>query len=191
VQLTELERRIRGYIAEKRFQHTLGVRDTALRLSRTNGVSSEKAQTAALLHDVARDFPIEVMRGILRQTGAWSVKFDDFSDNPLLLHPYAGRVIAQTEFGVEDEEILRSIELHTTGGSSMGALEKVIFVSDFIEPGRDFHGVETARRLASKSLDETILYIYKFMLRHLLKKGLFICKNTLLGYNEIILKGKK
>ena len=160
-------------------------------LSRINAVCSEKVQTAALLHDVARDLPIELMRETLQRRGVWSDSFADFSDNPLLLHAHAGRVIAQTDFGVADGEILRSIELHTTGGSYMSALEKVIFVADFIEPGRSFRGVETARRLAQKSLDETILYIYKFILRHLLRRELFICNNTLLGYNEVVLKEKK
>jgi predicted HD superfamily hydrolase involved in NAD metabolism len=186
--LTALERSVRGYISEKRFLHTLGVRDTALKLCDIYGCSKEKAEIASLLHDAARDIPVESMRKLLKERGVWSEEYEPISRNPLLLHAPAGRVIASSDFGIEDEELLRSIELHTTGGNCMQLLEKVIFVADFIEPGRSFRGVETARRLSSRSLDETIFYIYKFTLRNLLMRELFICKNTLLGYNEVVLR---
>jgi len=186
-----IRERIRVYITESRYRHSLGVRDTAVQLARIYGCRRQKAAIAALLHDIARDIPLETMRRLVEENIAWFSTDFVITDNPLLLHAYAGSVIARKEFGIDDEAILRSIELHTTGGQSMGVLEKVIFVADFIEPSRRFNGVQKARKQAHVNLDETVLYIYKFMLKHLLKKELFICKNTLLGYNEIILRIKK
>jgi predicted HD superfamily hydrolase involved in NAD metabolism len=191
---TDFERtiadRVKEYISEKRFKHTLGVRDAAVSLCTVYGCSRDKAAAAALLHDVARDIPIDAMRNIVRENGGWSADLDTISGNPKLFHSHAGRAIAQADFGIEDEDVLRSIELHTTGGRSMELLDKVIFIADFIEPGRTFRGVETARRLARRNLDQTILYIFKFMLRNLLQRELFICNNTLHGYNEIVVKMK-
>lgn len=175
-------------ITEKRYLHTLGVRDTSLLLCRKYQCSQQKAEMAALLHDIARDLPVEKMVELLQMHGFRKSAYPGVEHNPLLLHAHAGKVIARTEFGVQDKEILQSIELHTTGGESMSLLDKIIFVADFTEPGRTFGGVENARELADTDLDRAVLYIYRFILRHLLKKEVFICKNTLLGYNEIVLQ---
>jgi len=186
--LNEFEKSIKEYLSNKTYKHALGVKDTAIKLSEIYGCSKEKAETASLLHDIARDIPLSNMRQILKESGFWSSSHSPVVEDPLLLHAYAGKIIAKQRFGTQDEEVLKSIELHTTGGESMSVLDKVIFVADFIEPGRAFYGVEKARILAYKNLDKTVLYIYKFILRHLLSRELFICKNTLLGYNEIIMK---
>jgi len=183
-----MENKIRGMITEKRYLHTLGVRDTALLLCRQYGCSQKKAEAAALLHDIARDLPVEKMVELLQTNGLWKSEYSVIEHNPLLLHAHAGKVIARTEFGVQDKEILQSIELHTTGGESMSLLDKIIFVADFTEPGRTFGGVEKARELVCRDLDRAVLYIYRFILRHLLGKEVFICKNTFLGYNEIVLQ---
>ncbi|MBN2325186.1 MAG: bis(5'-nucleosyl)-tetraphosphatase (symmetrical) YqeK [Spirochaetes bacterium] len=103
-----------------------------------------------------------------------------------LLHAYAGKVIACRDFGISDEEVLHSIELHTTGGEGMSVLDKVVFVADYTEPTRSFRGVQTARRIAKRDLDEAVLYIFGSMLRMLVQKKSYICGNTLLGYNELI-----
>jgi predicted HD superfamily hydrolase involved in NAD metabolism len=186
--LRAMENRVRGLINEKRYLHTLGVRDTALLLCRQYGCSRKKAEVAALLHDIARDLPVEKMVELIQTNGLWKGEYSVIEHNPLLLHAHAGRVIALTEFNVHDVEILQSIELHTTGGESMSLLDKIIFVADFTEPGRTFRGVEKARELARMDLDRAVLYIYSYILRHLLKREVFICKNTFLGYNEIVLQ---
>ncbi len=182
----EIEEEIRKSMTHKRFQHSLRVRDTALRLAEIYGCNREKAELASLLHDVARDIPVEVIQKLLRENGDCKRDIDLYADNYLLLHAKAGKIIAEQKFGIKDEDVLRSIELHTTGGESMTCLNRVVFVADFIEPGRKFKGVKKARELAFLSLEDTVLYIYKFLLKHLLKKEVFICQNTFLGYNEII-----
>jgi HD superfamily phosphohydrolase YqeK len=70
----------------------------------------------------------------------------------------------------------------------MGVLEKVVFVADFIEPGRRFRGVRRARVLARRDLDEAVLYVYGFTFRFLLEKKRYICEQSLMGYNELILQ---
>jgi predicted HD superfamily hydrolase involved in NAD metabolism len=179
-------------LTEKRYLHTLGVRDTALILCRQYQCDPKKAEVAALLHDIAQDLPVEKMVELLEGEGFWRSGHRGVEQNPLLLHAHAGKVIARREFEVKDEEILRSIELHTTGGESMSLLDKIIFVADFTEPGRTFRGVSKARQISCRDLDRAVLYIYRFILLHLLKQEVFICQNTFLGYNEIVLEvGKR
>ena len=187
----EIEEEIKKSMTQERFQHSLRVRDTALRLAEIYGCKREEAVLASLLHDVARDIPVEMIQKLLSENDDCEKDIDIDSDNYLLLHAKAGKIIAKQKFGIKDEDVLRSIELHTTGGVSMTLLNKVVFVADFIEPERKFNGVKKARELSFLSLEETVLYIYKFLLKRLLKKELFICQNTFLGYNEIIQNKRK
>jgi predicted HD superfamily hydrolase involved in NAD metabolism len=193
-----LERELEERITGRRFSHSIGVRDTAAALAGMYGCDEEKARAASLLHDVARDMPLATMKEIVTTQGDVTTQSvvsgqndtlprEALFSSPGLLHAYAGRIIAQRDFGVRDADILRSIELHTTGGRGMTVLNKVVFVADYIEPGRSFRGVETARAIAKRSLDETVLYIFRSMFRKLIADRVYICVNTLLGYNELVL----
>jgi len=205
-----LERELRERITRRRFSHSIGVRDTAVALAGMYGCDEEKAGAAGLLHDIARDMPLVTMQSIVTMKGIVTTQSvvvtrgivtrqnnssgqndtllrEALFSSPGLLHAYAGRIIAQRDFGVRDEDILKSIELHTTGGRGMTVLNKVVFVADYIEPGRSLRGVETARAIAQRSLDEAVLYIFRSMFRKLIADGVYICVNTLLGYNELVL----
>ena len=185
--MKSIEKGIRSYITEERFSHSQGVRDTAVSLAIRYQCDEEKASIAALLHDVARDLSLEHMQRIVKSNCGVIDASDIVFNNPGLLHARAGRIIAQEEFDVQDEDILQSIELHTTGGEGMSLLNKVVFIADYTEPGREFRGVGEARKLARRSIDETVLYIFKSMISKLIQKGVYICKETLLGYNEHVL----
>ncbi len=186
--LKGIKEALKDYITEERFRHSIGVMDTAVRLAAIYGCKEGKVEIASLLHDVARDMSLEKMQCIVRRRGLDFRDSEVIMNDPLLLHAYAGKVIAEEHFAIQDQEILRSIELHTTGGVCMSLLDKVLFVADYIESGRAFIGVKKARILAYRNIDSAALYIFKSLLIHLLRKGVFICKNTLLGYNELILK---
>ena len=180
----EIEVKLKSYVKKKRYEHSIGVRNIAVELARQYGCSVYKAEVAALLHDVARDLPGSELRCILEKGDSIDKPRKASCTQEILLHAPAGRIIAREDFGVEDEEILRSIELHTTAGPSMSLLDKIIYIADFIEPGRNFRGVKTARRLAKRDLDTCMEYILSFMLRYLLRMRKCICEDTLLAYNE-------
>ena len=130
--------------------------------------------------------PLDEMQEILRKSGSHTNFSAKIFQSQKLLHAHVGKVIAEKQFGINDADILHSIELHTTGGESMSVLDKVLFVADFIEPGRIFEGVEEGRRLAFQDLDKAVMYIFKFIIGELLKRELYICKTTLEGYNDLI-----
>ncbi len=208
----QLKRAVKERVTKGRYLHSEGVQDTAVLLAGKYGCDTKKAGTAAILHDVARDLPLQTMQrialmGCMVKTnqeaemtpGLFTAQrvigknhattmndTEAVFQNRGLLHAYAGRVIACRDFGISDEEVLHSIELHTTGDAGMSILDKVVFVADYIEPNRSFRGVQTARKIAKRNLDETVLYIFSAMLRTLAQRKTFICSNTLLGYNELI-----
>jgi len=173
------------YINEDRLKHSIGVKDTAVKLARIYGADKKKAEIAGLLHDVARDMKLDKMVELCPDKLNRINKI--IRKNSSLLHPYAGRVIAEKDFEIDDMDILNAIEKHTTGSKDMNLLDKIIFVADYIEPNRAFRGVKNARVLAYKDLDKAMLYIYKSLLIYLLKESRYICIETLEGYNSILM----
>lgn len=147
---TELERILSGRLSPGRFRHTLGVAETAMRLAERNGVDPQRARLAGLLHDCAKPMAYGEMVALAQNLE--DVDGDELSMEPVL-HAPAGVLVAQREFGVKDPEILSAIRCHTLGRAGMTPLEMLIFVADFIEPGRKlFEGLERARALAETDL---------------------------------------
>ena len=122
-------------LQKKRYEHSLGVADTAAMLAGRFGVDVEKARIAGLLHDCAReyrtaDLPAEAARR--------SIAYGEVERAmPLLLHAYVGARRAEELYGVTDTEIQQAIWRHTVGGEHMTKLDKIIYFADMIEPQRD------------------------------------------------------
>jgi predicted HD superfamily hydrolase involved in NAD metabolism len=186
----EIQNRVRELLSRERYEHTLGVCDTAESLAGQYGCDVGKVAKTALLHDIARDFSQDEMQRVIRQDEPDAVFSETFQHEPLLLHARAGAAVARNQFGIDDREILRGIELHTTGGPGMGLLERIIFVADFIEPGRTMSSVKRARQLARENLETAMLYILKLVLNYLLDGERCILTDSIDAYNEIILNRK-
>ena len=125
-------------LSEKRFIHTLGVVELAVKLSDIYKISEEKAFYAALLHDIGKGYETE-----------YKITLEE--DVPIpVYHQFIGAQIAKTELNIEDEEIINAIKYHTSGRVKMSELEKLIFVADMLEDGRSFKGVETLRKYLDK-----------------------------------------
>ena len=130
-----LIRELESELAYGRFVHTLDVASTAAGLAMCYGADLDKAETAGLLHDCTKCMNLSKMLKICDKAG---LNLSDFERNSVsLLHSKAGAVLAQAKYGVKDEDILNAIRYHTTGRPGMSLLEKIIFVADYIEPGRD------------------------------------------------------
>lgn len=147
--------KLKSFMDEKRFRHTLGVAETAAEIAQLYSVNLEEAVTAALLHDCARVLPPGIL---LEMAEKFSLPIDSLErEVPDLLHGKVGAEIARTEFGIDSPVILNAIRRHTLGDEKMTALDKVIFVADMIEPGRSFPGVDLLRKVAAESLDKAVL----------------------------------
>ena len=143
-----------SYLKYKRIPHVLGTEQEAIRLAERYGADVEKARVAALLHDCTKKLDMEEQLALCRRYG---IQLDELEQKALkLLHAKTGAAIARDVFGVDDE-IYRAIWWHTTGHANMTLLEKIIYLADYIEPSRDFPGVDKLRSVCYKDLDEGLL----------------------------------
>ena len=148
--MEELEKVVVSLLNPNRVNHVLGCRDTAAELAKVWGADETDAARAGLLHDITKalDGPLQ-----LTLCSEYGKVLDEFSENnPKTLHALTGSLVAERIFG-ENEAVVKAIESHTTGKAAMNTLEKIIYVADYMEPNRDFPGVEELRRLAYTDLD--------------------------------------
>lgn len=150
----------------KRFEHTLGVEYTAAALAMRYGYDIADAQIAGLLHDCAKCLSDEKQLAICKKHNI-SISVVE-SRNPFLLHAKTGAYLAGKKYGIMDPDILNAIRYHTTGRPGMGLLEKIVFLADYIEPGRK-HAPNLAeiRKLAFVDLDKALLQILEDTLGYL------------------------
>jgi len=149
----ELEQVVMSLLKPNRVAHVLGCRDTAVALAKHYGVDETNAARAGLLHDVTKalDGPLQ-----LTLCEEYGIVLGDFSkENPKTLHALTGSLVAERIFG-ENREVVAAIASHTTAKPNMTTLEKIIYIADYIEPNRDFPGVEKLRELAYKDLDKAL-----------------------------------
>ncbi len=148
---------IKNGMSEHRWQHTLGVRRSAVALAEKYGGSLIKCAVAAFYHDCAKDMNPKDMRKILLDHGA------DIHDETLqsgaMMHGPAGAILAEERYHVYDREVLDAIRYHTTGREEMTLTDLIIFVADAIEPNRqDYPGLNAIRSLAEIDLYAAALY---------------------------------
>ena len=143
-----------SYLKHKRIPHVLGTEQEAIRLAQRYGADVEKARVAALLHDCTKRLSMEEQMSLCARYG---IELDELEQKALkLLHSKTGAAIARDVFGV-DEEIYSAIWYHTTGHAGMTLLEKIIYLADYIEPTRDFPGVDALRKACYEDLDKGLL----------------------------------
>ncbi|MCR5757521.1 MAG: bis(5'-nucleosyl)-tetraphosphatase (symmetrical) YqeK [Selenomonas sp.] len=174
-------------LKESRYQHSLGVAETALLLAQRFGINEEQAQVAGLLHDCAREFP---NGELLHEAEKRQIAVEPIERQmPLLLHAYVGARLVVEKYGVQDREVEQAIWRHTVGGAAMTPLDKIIWFADMIEPNRDYPGVEKLRELAqTASLDDMLLAGFTQSIAFVLQKGGLIHPDTVIARNEILLK---
>ena len=151
--MDRLEQVVVSLLNPNRVRHVLGCRDTAADLARHWGVDETDAARAGLLHDITKalDGPLQ-----LTLCSCYGVGLDEFShNNPKTLHALTGSRVAERIFG-ENKAVVDAIASHTTGKGNMNTLEKIIYVADYMEPNRDFPGVDELRSLAYADLDKAL-----------------------------------
>lgn len=157
-------------LTHKRWKHTIGVVDTAVKLARKWGCDVEKARFAALLHDCAKYLETEAKCALCVKYGV--VVTDIELSNPELLHAKAGALLAYEKYGISDQDILSAIFYHTTGKEDMNLLEQIVFVADYIEPGRTHSDkLSEYRSLAYDNLNKVTADILKDTVKYLKKQS--------------------
>ena len=184
--------RLADHLSAKRLEHSKQVADTAAEIAKCHGVDVSKAELAGLLHDCARELSFKEMFAAARQA---EIKWGEEEEaEPVLLHAAVSAEWARERYDVKDEDVLQAISLHTTGGTKMTRLDKIVYLADLLEPGRDFKGVDALRRLVRTDLDAALLRAFDGSMLHILSCGALLHPATVKARNELLLQlraGKK
>ena len=166
--MEELEAIVIRLLNPNRVKHVLGCRDTAVELAKRWGADEIDAARAGILHDITKaiDGPLQ-----LTLCEAYGKILSDFSRRyPKTLHALTGSMVAERIFG-ENKAVVSAIEHHTTGKADMNLLEMIIYVADYMEPNRDFPGVERLRELAFSDIQAALKLGLEMTLDHLKRQG--------------------
>ena len=163
-------------VKEKRVKHIRGTEEEAVRLAKRWGADETMARRAGILHDCTKYLELDEQLALCRQYG---VELDELEQQAVkLLHSKTGACIARAVFG-EPDEVFWAIFWHTTAKADMTTLEKILYVADYMEPNRDFEGVERLRELAYRDLDQALLLGIETTIQEMKDRKLPIHKNTI------------
>ncbi|HBF36908.1 MAG TPA: phosphohydrolase [Firmicutes bacterium] len=176
------------HVSEKRLAHCIRVEETAIMLAARFGVETKLVTQAALLHDLCREYAEDLL---LKLAINFGIVINDIEQNePILLHGSVAAAIAQNELGIHQPEVLEAITFHITGAPKVSNLTKLIYISDFIEPGRTFPEAVILRKAAFEISPELLLLkVYNRTLDFLVQKNYLIHPLGIAGRNELLMKG--
>lgn len=189
--LAKLRKEMEKKLEPNRYEHTLSVAYTSANLAAVHGADVQKALVAGILHDCAKCLSHKKQIDLCKK---YQVQLSQLEadDNSPLLHAKTGSILAREEYDVEDEDILNAISFHTTGRPQMSMLEKIIYIADYIEPGRrhmkrfgegaPMERLKQIRRMAYRDLDETLCSILSDTLDYLQSKGSKVDPMTRMTY---------
>ena len=152
----ELKEIVKSKMSLKRFTHTLGVVEMSEKLAKIYNANIEKCKVAALLHDICKEMNMEYIKNICKNKFINELSEEDLENNEIL-HGFAGAYYVKNELGINDKEILNAIKYHTVGAKDMTLLEKIVYIADAIEYGRNYPSVVEIREETFKNLDKAIL----------------------------------
>nr|WP_300002102.1 bis(5'-nucleosyl)-tetraphosphatase (symmetrical) YqeK [Tissierella sp.] len=184
--IEKIKQDLKQNISKDRYEHTLRVVNICKELAELYGEDLEKTKIAALLHDSAKFISKDKVFEMARDLNL--LDDDIYLYNKEIIHASLGAALAKINYGIEDADILNSISYHTTGRAGMSLLEKIIFIGDYIEPSREFDGIQEIRDLAFKDLDASLLLALDTNLKFLLDRKKLISKDTIEARNYFMIE---
>ncbi len=184
-EIKSIKKKIKKVLDKDRYQHTLGVAYTASSLAMRYGIDIDRAFLAGMLHDCAKNIPNDEKFALCKK---YKVKLTEVEkEAPYLIHSKLGACLAKEIYKVDDREILDAVRNHTTGRPGMSLLEKIIFTSDYIEPGRTTApNLAKIRQMAFVDIDEAVIEILYDTLEYLKTKDQIIDPMTQKTYDYYV-----
>jgi predicted HD superfamily hydrolase involved in NAD metabolism len=168
--LTVAREMLAARVSPSLFAHSEATAAAAVALAQRYGVDASEAELAGLLHDYARDLSGDELLSLAGDLGVPVLEFE--REHPLLLHARVGAALVRRDLPGIGEAVLSAIEVHTVGGLPMSDLDRVIYLADMVESGRDYDGVESLRwACRSATLPECFRVGYGRSVRHVLASG--------------------
>lgn len=176
----DLVAKVAAKLSTSRFEHCLRVEQTAIQLAQQNGADVERAAIAGLVHDYAKQLPDQVF--------IEAIKHQQFDPDLLnygnaIWHGVVGAYFIERDLGIHDATILNAVRRHTIGAPQMTVIDQIIFVADFIEPGRDFPGIDAARQAAQADLGAGVRFEILNTLKFLINGHKKVYPKTIETYN--------
>lgn len=165
---TEMAAIIKNRLDQSRYEHVMSVVETASQLGEHLGLDVTRLRLAALLHDCAKHLSFSQLKDFAERHQIPLSREDFLAE--AVIHARVGAYIAQTEFGVKDQEVLEAIRVHPTGKPGMNIYARALFVCDFIEPRRSFKKQEKISHLAWEDFEQAVLAVAAEKNRWVLKK---------------------
>lgn len=182
--IEEIHYNLKKNVSEHRYRHTMGVIESAVYLAKKYGESEDDAYLAALLHDYAKCFTEEETYKYIKEN---NIEVDEImADVYELLHGKIAVHIAKKQYGINNQNILNAIEYHTIGRKNMSKLEKIIYLADFIEPGREYEGVKDLREVADEDLDKAVLLAFNNTIKFVIHIEKTLHTNTIEARNALL-----
>ncbi len=179
---------VKEQLRPKRYEHTVRVTDTAISLARHYKLDVKKIEIAAIFHDYAKyRNPNEMKRWVLSE----QLPQDLLEYGPELLHGPVGSIMIEKEVGIKDPEIQSAIYYHTTGKRNMSLFDQIIFIADYIEPGRSFPGVEEVRSVVYHDINKACWLAARNTIEFLMEHEQPIYPDTFQLYNEGLCKNRE
>ncbi|GEN31037.1 putative HD superfamily hydrolase involved in NAD metabolism [Cerasibacillus quisquiliarum] len=176
---------VKPHLTEKRYEHTIRVLNTALTLAERYGVSKKQTELAAIFHDYAKYRPLKELKHWIETT---YLPKDLLQFHHELWHGPVGSILIEFEHGIKDEEVKTAIYYHTTGRKDMTPIELIIYVADYIEPGRNFPGLDDVRNMAERDILKAAWMISRNTINFLMSKNQPIYPDTFHAYNDLTKK---
>ena len=173
----EYDELLKSKLDEYRYIHSLGVAKSARHLAELYGSDPEKAYFAGLMHDVMKNAAPEEQLQMIKKADIILSSSERL--NRKLWHAIAGAAFLKLELNITDPDIIGAVRWHTTGKANMTTLEKVIYLADYIEPNRDFDGVEDLRRVVWEDLDRGLAMGLAMTVEEMKERGNPVHHNTL------------
>ncbi|MFW6315626.1 MAG: bis(5'-nucleosyl)-tetraphosphatase (symmetrical) YqeK [Cyanobacteriota bacterium] len=180
---------LENHVPPARIEHIVGVEKMSKELAITHNADAEKAQTAGLMHDLAKYFPADQLLAMAKEKG---IEVDEICVvRPHLLHADVSAMVAEETFQVKDQEILSAIAQHTLGNARMSPLSSIIFVADKLEPTRgETEELNTMREVARENLYRGVYQVCDVAIKKLIQKGRPIHPRTVATRNWAMQAGK-
>ena len=180
--ILKLQHTLKKELDEDRYQHTLGVMYTSASMAMRYGADVTQALLAGLLHDCAKCIPGDKKIHLCEKYG---LPVSDVEyEKPGLLHARLGAYLAEKKYHIHDREIIHAISSHTTGRPGMSLLEKIVYIADYIEPGRrELPNMKEVRPLAFTDIDQCLYRILEDSLVYLNSRNISVDPMTQKTYD--------
>jgi len=178
--------KLKTMLKPERYIHSLGVADSSAKLADHYGYDTEKAYLVGLLHDCAKNIPKSEQLKICEENNMPLDDIERITDG--LIHAKTGVIIAKTQFGLTDPELLDAISYHATGKENMTLIEKIVYLADMIESSRQFKNLENLRKEAFIDLDNALIMQMNLTIGFNLDKNSILHMNTILARNYLLIE---